>query len=94
MINYQVVTLGSAINSFIGVDLASENQEGVALLPSKEAHGSWALLAAPPGTNASPNVPPLYYLKSTKERWLSSSLSSLNNEQSDHSQEQFFLTIG
>lgn len=67
----EVVTLGSAINSFIGVDLASENQEGVALLPSKEAHGSWALLAAPPGTNASPNVPPLYYLKSTKERWLS-----------------------
>ena len=92
MINDQVVTLGSAINSFIGVDLASENQEGVALLPSKEAHGSWALLAAPPGTNASPNVPPLYYLKSTKERWLSSSLSSLNNEHSNHKNNFFVVS--
>lgn len=66
----EVVTLGSAINSFITMDPNDEKREAVALT-AKGADSKWRLTPAPPGTNASPTVPPLYHLLSTTDRWLS-----------------------
>lgn len=70
-----IITLSSSKATFLCLDAESENKEGVLLKGVKEEDCVWKLSPAPPGTHAAPTVPPLYYIQSTQDRWLSAETS-------------------